>query len=245
MGKPKVKCLLWDIESTNLNASFGTILCIGYKWLGDKRVHVPTILDYSRGQSMLDDKGLVCEFAKVFETADYHVAHYGGKGRFDLPMLQSKLLKHKQKPLPPLPMIDTWAVARKELRMHSNRLKALAGFLQVPHQKTDIDFDAWMQAAHGNRAALREVKNHCRLDVLVLEEVFQRLRPLIPIIPNRQLYTKEHLTGCPDCGSLHIQRRGPHVGRTRLYQRYQCQACGKWFRDRTCVKGSSAPFVGI
>ena len=35
------KILFWDIESTHLCADFGVVLCIGYKFLGDK---APTII---------------------------------------------------------------------------------------------------------------------------------------------------------------------------------------------------------
>src|SRR3990167_4063582 len=163
MSEPKV--LIWDIESTNLSATFGTILCVGYKWLGNPKVYVPTILDYSK-KGMLDDKGLVKEFARVYETSDYTCAHYGS--RFDLPMINTKLVKHGLPPLSPKPLLDTWKVARRHLKMHSNRLAALAEYLGCAHSKSPINFDDWLKAAAGNKRALKAVTEHCRLDVLVL-----------------------------------------------------------------------------
>ena len=38
--------ILFDIETTNLKANFGHILCFGYKELGSKRTKVLSISDY-------------------------------------------------------------------------------------------------------------------------------------------------------------------------------------------------------
>lgn len=242
--KPKVspaKILIWDIESTNLNASFGTILCIGWKWYGEKKVHVPTILQHQK-RGMLDDKHLVAEFARVFAECDYHVAHYGS--RFDLPMINTKLAKYELNPLPPKPMVDTWRVARRELRMHSNRLQALAQYLDVAHQKTPISFDDWLNAAHGNKKAMREVVDHCEKDVLVLEEVFAKLRPWVREEPSAALFANIGDMDCTSCGSSHVTRKGFKVSRTRRYQQWQCQTCGKWMRSVASEKGTQQKLLG-
>lgn len=224
------KILFWDIESTSLNATFGTILCIGYKFLGQPKVHVPTILEYAK-QGMLDDRGLVERFAHIYEHSDYTVGHYSS--RFDLPMIKTKLLKYKLPPLSPKPHIDTWRIAKRELRLHSNRLQVLQEYLGVEHAKTPINFDDWLHAALGNKRALKRVVEHCKFDVLVLEEVFCRLRPLALEEPVRHLFlADESPDSCVSCGSQHLQSRGVHVAKTRQYQRYQCQSCGKWQRSK-------------
>lgn len=226
MAEPR--CLFFDIESTNLNATFGTILCIGYKWLGNPRVYVPTILDYSK-TNFLDDRGLVKAFSEVYNSADYSCGHYAQ--RFDVPMIQSKLIKYGLPPLAPIPLIDTWRVARDNFKLHSNRLATIQEFLGVEHSKTSINFDDWLQAAHGNKRALRQVVEHCRLDVLVLEEVFLKLRPLIKTEPSRQLFTEDRGMECIACGSKKLQCRGYQVAKTRKFKRLQCQSCGKWQRE--------------
>lgn len=235
------KTLLFDIESTGLNATFGTVLTIGYKWLDKKTIHTPTILDYSK-KGMLDDKGLVADFAKVYETADITVGHYSS--RFDVPMLQSKLLKNGLPPLAPVKHIDTWDVARKNFKLHNNRLNSLAGFLGTNHQKTAIDFESWLQAAHGSKKHLKEVVDHCRYDVLVLEEVFNKIKPWIRQMPARQLFVGGDPMSCPSCGSTHLHSRGYHVSRTRKYRRFQCQDCGKWSRTRISEKEVPSDLVG-
>lgn len=231
MAQPKI--LFFDIESTGLNATFGTILCVGSKWHGEKKVAVPTILD--KKGSMLDDKALVLEFSKTWEQADYVVSWYGK--RFDVPMLETKMLKHKLGPLAPKYHLDLWEAARKQFKLHSNRLAAFEQFLGTSDQKTNIDFDSWLRAAHGDKAAIEEVVDHCRKDVLVLEQVFDRLRPWLDKEPPRALFTGEK-DKCPSCGSAHIERRGFKVAATRLYQQLHCSDCGRWFRSVKAIAKS-------
>lgn len=231
------RILTWDIESTNLNASFGTILCIGWKWHGLSEVHTLTILDGPH-KIMLDDKWLVSEFAKVFSEADYHITWYGA--RFDLPFINTKLMKYELPPLPEVYHLDLWRHARYRMKLHSNRLQAVSEYLGVEHRKNPISFDDWQHAAHGNVKAMKQVALHCKLDVLVLEEVFDRMRPWLPNEPSRILFVEQPEEDgkklCPSCGSDWLRSSGFRVGRTYRYRRYQCQKCGKWSRERTSDK---------
>lgn len=225
MKRPKI--LVWDIESTGLNATFGSVLCIGYKWLGEEETHVISILDGDR-RDMLDDRPLIEKFVKVFEECDYHVTWYGD--RFDLKMIKSKMIKYEMKPLMPKNSVDVWKVVKRHFKLHSNRLVVWEEYLDVADHKSRIDFDAWLRAAIGDKSAMAEVKDHCERDVKVLEEVYNKIRPWTDTEPQVGLVTGD-LEGCPSCGSHDIQRRGWRVAATRTYQQYQCQKCGRWFRD--------------
>ena len=234
------RILFFDIESTNLAANFGTILCIGWKWHGSKVCRVPTILD-TGGKDCLDDKGLVKKFAEVYNTADYTCGWYSS--RFDIPMIRTKLLKHRLPPLAPIPHLDLWRTARYKLKLHSNRLQVVQEFLGTTHDKTPIHFDDWLKAAVGDRKALAHVRKHCELDVRVLEEVFDIMRPLIVDEPNRGLMTGETGLVCQSCGSSDVQARGTYISLTRRYKRYNCQSCGKWMKVRVAEKGPSLTLV--
>lgn len=226
---PRILC--FDLESTNLSASFGTILCIGYKFVGDAKPQVVSILD-GRRHSMLDDKRVVSEFVKVWEQADMVISWYGD--RFDIPMIRTKMLQHGLPPLMPKPSLDLWKGVRYRFKLHSNRLEAWQKYLGLPTAKTPIDFKSWLQAAHGDKKAMAEVVHHCKKDVDVLEEAFIRIRPWLDNEPARGLITGDH-SGCPSCGSQSVERRGFKVAMTRAYQQFRCRACGRWWRARTPV----------
>lgn len=231
MKKPRI--LLWDIETTNLTATFGVILCIGYKWRGESKPKIITILD-DEHRDMLDDKRLVKRFAEIFEQADWHVTWFGIG--FDLKMLNSKLIQHGLKPLPPKPHIDLWKTARSKFKLHSNRLAVWEEFLGTSQKKTPITFEAWRRAALGDRKALRQVKEHCEIDVQVLEEVYERMKPWVDEEPRLQLVSAASDSACPSCGDLNITKRGYKVAATRIYQQYVCRVCGKWFRSKKAAK---------
>lgn len=236
-GEPKV--LIWDIETTNLNASFGTVLAIAYKWLGDNKTHVMTILDYSK-KGMLDDKPLIEDFKEIYSQAHYTVAHYGK--RFDLRMIQTKCLKHKLGPLPEIPMMDTCDTAWRNFKLHSNRLGAWIEYLGCKHEKMPMRTDDWLHAAHGCPKAMKAVKLRAQEDVLGLEEIYLAMRPWMKDEPIHAMFSGKH-GGCISCGNIVLQRRGFHVSRSRRYQRYQCQKCKKWQRARTADKEIRAELV--
>jgi uncharacterized protein YprB with RNaseH-like and TPR domain len=180
---------------------------------------------------MLDDKGLVEAFSHVYNSADYVVAHYGMY--YDIPMLQTRLLKHRCKPLDPRkPLVDTWWVARKTFKLHNNRLGTLAQFLNLEHQKTPLTPEDWIHAAHGNKKSLKYIVEHCKFDVLVLEDCFKAMRPFMKNEPIRGLFVDNAYGTCVSCGSPKLHSNGFRVGRTRRARRLQCQSCGKWQQEQ-------------
>lgn len=223
MSEPNI--LVWDIETTNLNASFGTVLAIAYKWVGHPKVYVPTILDFNEKGHMLDDKPLIEEFLKVYCTADYTVAHYGK--RFDRPFINTKCLKHKLGPMPSIPLLDTCDVAWKNFKLHSNRLASWLEYLGCEHEKMPMRTDDWLNAAHGCPKAMKAVKLRAKMDVLGLEEVFLAMRPWMKDEPIKQASD----TLCISCGSDKLQRRGTYRTINNAFPRLQCQSCGKWQRE--------------
>jgi DNA polymerase III alpha subunit (gram-positive type) len=226
MNGPRI--LVWDIETTNLKASFGTMLAVAFKWYDQPKTYVKTILDYQK-VGMLDDKPLIADFKEIYATADYTVAHYGK--RFDKKFLNTKCLKHRLGPLPEIPMIDTCQVAWDNFLMHSNRLAAWLEYLGCEHEKKAMRTDDWLHAAHGCAKAMKAVKERAKFDVLGLEEVFREMRPWIRNEPARNLFGDcGPVPVCISCGGDRLQHRGYSVTRTRRYARLHCQSCGKWQR---------------
>ena len=85
----------------------------------------------------------------------------------------------------------------------------------------------WVKAAAGHKRSLKYIYDHCIFDIKVLEEAYERMRPLINAHPNCNLLIGGD-EGCPTCGSGKIQKRGTRIVRTAKYRRYHCQNCGSW-----------------
>jgi uncharacterized protein YprB with RNaseH-like and TPR domain len=222
--KPNI--LFWDLESSNLNANFGYILCFGYKRLGEAKPKIVSITDFPLfKEDCTNDREVVKAAAKILSEGDVWVTWYG-KG-FDVPLLNSRLIFHKMKPLPPVPHVDGWWIARFKMRLNSNRLATVSSFLEVS-EKTPLTGPKWIRAAAGHRPSIKYVTEHCAQDTVVLEEVYHRIKPLVSGHPNMALIVRDP-DACPVC-AVHgkMQKRGFSVTPTTINQRYQCQACGAW-----------------
>jgi uncharacterized protein YprB with RNaseH-like and TPR domain len=239
------KILLWDIEATNLVGNIGNILCIGYKWYGDKKPTVLSIRDYERDfkRDPTDDRRLVKDFSKLIEQADVMVTWFGK--RFDMPFLQTRLLYHGLPPAPQILHVDGWEIAKKKLKLHSNRLAAVQDFLELPSSKTPLSFRELSRSRAGHVPSLRSIEHHCYMDVEVLEQAYTKLRPIAGRYHPNTALIRGRPEACTACGSEHIQARGYGYAETRLYKRYNCQDCGAWFRGTAAMKDAGVKVTRV
>lgn len=222
----KANVILWDIEATGLNADFGRIICIGWKKLGEKKVNIITARDHDK----YSDKSVVSEAAKVLGNADVWVTWYGS--RFDVPFVNTRLLHYGLKPLPPVPHVDGWRIARNHLKLHSNRLQSVLTFLELG-DKTQITPQIWDRAAAGQVSAIKYIEEHCRIDVAELENAYQRIKCLATDHPNIALIEgTAHKMNCPMCNSNRIQFRGYTYAGASRKRKFVCNNCGHWSRSK-------------
>lgn len=233
MTRQEPSILGFDIEASGLNADFGIMLCFGSKFVGRGRVEVLNILDYPGLDLIKKERNLLIDVSKRLLSADIWLGHYSQ--RFDVPFINTRLLYHR---LPTLPAasahIDTWKISRNHLKLRSNRLATISTFLGTEEEKNAIKPEEWIRALGGHRPSMGYIVEHCRRDIMVLEEAYLRLRPLAVDHPNRGILAKGG--ACPGCGSKDLQKRGMHITRTRQFQRYQCQKCGGWSRSLTAER---------
>jgi uncharacterized protein YprB with RNaseH-like and TPR domain len=221
--QPKV--LIYDIETSNLAANFGIVFCIGWKWAGvGKKVNMISIRDNKRAftKDPTNDKHVIQEFSKVINQADAIVAHFGDK--FDKPYLNTKCLEHGLQPFSAVPQIDTCKEAWKRLKFNSNRLDAIAKFLKLDVQKTPIDNRSWIKAPGGHIPSIKEIEHHCVMDILVLEQVYLKMRPFMPSHPNLSALHGDRLD-CSVCGGKMVYD-GVYATTQGKRQRNRCKECG-------------------
>src|SRR5262249_8075168 len=150
------------------------------------------------------------------------VAHNGDD--FDIRWTEGRMLKHGLDPLPPIVKIDTKKVAKKRFNLNSYRLDYLCRYLGLG-QKQEIDPERWLESLRNDKNAegvSKEMVEYNKVDILLLEKLFLKLRPFVADHVNRQLFNTEGNT-CPRCGSKRVHSRGMHRSITRSYHRNQCQ----------------------
>lgn len=234
---PKPKILLWDIETKPIKAWIWKpgskinvthdmivdgqqtdIICICYKWLGEKKVYS---LDW--GLKKQDSSKMIEDFTKVVEQADIIIGHNGDS--FDMKHLNTQRLLKGQPPILWPTSEDTLKMVRKHFNFSSNRLDFLSKTL-VGGGKDRMTFRDWVDIVeYKSDKALKKMIKYCKKDVELLDKVFSRLLPYVDLKVNRSIITNGHRDGCPNCGSKDLIKRGFALTRAGKYQRYQCKSC--------------------
>lgn len=218
------KILLWDIEATGLVADFSTILCIGWKWLHEDKVNLLTIDSYKEFEKdKTNDKPLIKDFLKIYNEADIQVTYNGT--RYDVPMILSKTLEHGLEVPPNVPACDLYFTIKSNFKLSRKSLQNVGYYLDLSEEKTPVEGKIWRKAATGDKKSLQYIYTHCRQDVMVLQDLYLKVRPLIRRHPR-----VGKIQECASCGSTRLHRRGralDTIAKKDRY-RYQCQDCFHW-----------------
>lgn len=221
------RVLVYDIESTSLDADTGDLLVFGWKWLGEKKVHTPSVLDYNVPcgdckRIEIDERKLVREAHAIMGQADICITFNGQ--RFDAPYMNTKFLMYGLDALPQTSQVDLYQVLRHKTRMSSKRLANASLVFGLHNEKTKLDWALWRRAAKGYVKDIRYIRDHADADVLVTEELYGKLRQHVRQHPRVNGYGP-----CRRCGEDRLQRRGTAVTIYRGQQwKYACQSCGGW-----------------
>lgn len=245
------RVLLWDIETLpNIAASFGvwqqnlrpesiiktTSICsIAWKWLGEKDVFNLSLRDYKYWKlNPYKDTELVRDVRDILMDADVLVHHNGDK--FDLKYFNTRLLANGFTALPKFQTVDTYKVAKSRFHLNSNKLSYIADMLGCG-AKNDMELADWIAITNGSTEALIKMEDYNVQDVIVLEEVYNKLISYVPSHANRNVLTGDE--ACPACGSHKLIKRGYHLTKTSKKQRYQCKDCGAWSHAGKSVEPAS------
>jgi hypothetical protein len=212
--------LVYDIETSDLMGDWGTLICVGYKWIGDKAPTVISILDYP-GEDVLDDSNLIKAFYQIISRADMVVTFFG-KG-FDGPWMNHKYLENNLPALPNFPHVDLFFTSKSLVKVSRKSLDNLVTIYSLG-KKYNVSRRNWRLAKAGVAVGIKEVIKHCYTDVNLTEKLYFKLRPWIRQHPRVAGYE-----ACAACGSKNLQRRGMATSILKgKRQRVQCQGCGHW-----------------
>lgn len=248
MTQDKMKVLYFDIETSPSMAwvwSTGKqyvgheqileptrIICVSCKYEGEKKVH------NFAWDNKQQDKKLLTDFRKFAEEADIIVGHNGKN--FDLKHLNARIAFHRLPPLNVTMIEDTLALSRRKFRIASHSLAYLAKYFGVGAKGETGGISLWLDVwLRNDRKALKKMLKYCDQDVILLEQVLDRLRPYLDVKANKSTFALDDRI-CPSCGGdlkLHDKR---FTSAMRRVQRYRCKKCLKVFTDgRNLLKGPS------
>ena len=235
------KRLFFDIETSfnvgifwrsgyNLNINPGdiiherAIICICYKWEGQDEVHS---LEWDSKQS---DKAMLKKFLKVMAQATEIVAHNGD--RFDMKWIRTRCLFHNLGMPPIHNTIDTLKEAKRYFNFNSNKLDYIAKFLGVGAKMDTGGLDLWKDIVFKKSPdAMAKIVAYCKMDVTVLESVFDKLNTYTQSKVNYAVLTGGDKFDCPQCGTTNIRyNKKVTTSAGTIHHWLICNPCNKYFK---------------
>lgn len=180
-----------------------------------------------------DDNRIVTTLWLLLNKTDIVCGHNCEK--FDVPKIRSRFLLNGLPPSKPYLQIDTLKVARKEFGFSSNKLDYIAEILGI-ERKMKTGIELWVKCMEGDVESLKYLEEYNRKDVLILEQVYYKLRPFIKTHANFNLWSDSLDPVCPHCGSKNIiPETGGYYTQTAQYNIHKCIDCGAISRERKTI----------
>jgi len=233
-GLPKTLTL--DIETSPIlaytwglfdqNISIGQIveptrmLSWAAKWHGSKRVLFAS--EFHDGHD-----AMVRQIHALLDEADI-VVHFNGS-TFDMPHLRREFALLDLPPYSPVQEVDLLKVARSRFRFPSNKLDYLAGQFDLGGKLHHTGFQLWRDCLAGDEKAWNLMRRYNKRDVVITEQLYDRLRPYMKTHPHMGLFSGE-VDCCSRCGSVDLEKRGFAYTGVSAFQQFRCRACGSWSR---------------
>lgn len=242
------KVLLLDIETAPMTAfvwkmwkeyigvnqieSDWYILCWAAKWLNEDIVYSDSLVNYKKQYKANpeNDKKILESLWRLLDAADIVVTHNGN--RFDIKKLNSRFLMNNMLPPSPYRSIDTYVIAKTVFSFSSNKLQYLAKFLGVGEKIDTGGFDLWSECIHGNLDSWSKMIEYNENDIIILEGVYNKLKPWAKTYPNFSVYDETEENQCRICGSSNLKKNGFRYTNNGKYQAFRCRNCGAFSNSK-------------
>ena len=220
-----------NLGQANIVSEGGWILCASYRWLGEDKIHT---LQLTKDEVLnCDDSRIVAAFWELYEQADAIVAH--NSQQFDHKVLQARAAFNGFPPLPTVKVLDTLVLAKKHMRLPSNKLDSIGEYFGLGRKIDNGGIDLWKRVQTGDAQAMKEMVEYCEQDTELLTQVYLRLRAIGHAGSdfNAGLYYNDDKLRCRRCGSEHVHPTGRTSNTSMsVFTEYRCDDCGAVQRDR-------------
>ena len=210
----------------------GYILSFAAKWVGEEEIIFSSLRKDGK-------KRMLVKAASLLNEADVIITYNGKK--FDIKTLNREFVLENILPPARYKHIDLLQVVKQNFKFPHNKLDYVAQALGLGGKLKHAGFEMWIGCMADKQESWDMLEAYNVEDVAITERVYAALRPWILNHPNVALYDElQHV--CPVCGGIHLQRRGFAYTGVGKYQRYQCNTCGSWSRNKIneAIKGIMA-----
>ena len=160
-----------DIEATGLRGDYNSVLVVSIKPY-NKKAYSFNIKQAGNDQKVVKDAKDSLESYDVWCT-------YYGKG-FDIPMLNTRLLKWGADPIEKRPHIDLYYTLKYNLLTARRSQGHLLSFLETPEEKMSVSPNVWSEiVGDPTGPAMQTMVKRCESDVKGLEALYNKTKHLI------------------------------------------------------------------
>lgn len=176
------KICTFDIEATGLRGDYNSVLCVSIRPVGGEAM---TFRITKPG----NDRTVVQAASRLLSQFECWISYYG-KG-FDIPMLNTRLLKWGLEPIEKRPHIDMYYTLKCNLNTSRRSQAHLLDWLGVTDtgESTDVDnnsvrkmsvsADEWNRVLSNPAKAMPTMVKRCESDTLGLQALYLRTKHLI------------------------------------------------------------------
>lgn len=159
-----------DIEATGLRGDYNSVLCVSV------RPYHRSPVTYSIVRPG-NDQSAALRAKSHLEALDCWVTYFG-KG-FDLPMLNTRLLRWGHPPIEKRPHIDLYYTLKANLLTARRSQGHLLSWLQTPETKMGVSAEAWNDVLMNPKTAMKTMVRRCESDTAGLQALYERTKHLI------------------------------------------------------------------
>ena len=221
---------LWDQNvQTNHIISDWFMLTWSAKWLFSSDVMSDGLT--SAEALVQDDRRVTASIWKLLDEADIIIAHNAIK--FDVKKLNTRFLLNELNPPMPYQVIDTLLHLRNKFSLSSNKLDYACQMLGLEGKMDTGGFELWDGCIKGDKNSLAKMEEYNRKDVVILEDLYLRIRSWIRPHPNMGLFIEDDVAVCPSCASKKITFGGtPYRTSASAFESFRCDDCGSVGRSK-------------
>ena len=171
-----------DIETTGLKGDYAQILgAVVKEYNGEMRVFRCDDYPIFKTQPW-NDRQLCIDLRDELERYD-EISGWNSFF-FDKNTINTRLILNGDRPMRNIKHRDLMMISKKNLTIHNGRLDSIARALGLEDEKTVLDPVNWMRVTRGGntpegKASLDYIMEHCVIDVLITEQVWSILSPLV------------------------------------------------------------------
>lgn len=198
------------------------------KWLGGETIYHDNLARHEEtfAADAIDDEVIIRSLYDMIEEADIIIGHNVKK--FDNKKFKARCLKHDLKPMSSYVMIDTLTIAKQEFALTSNKLDWLATYLGFENKVSHEGHTLWTKCMSGDMDAWATMEEYNDYDVVLLEDVYMKIRHWYRLHPNVAVYYEDFEVRCTTCGSTDLVETDTFkYTNLSKFNEVSCNDCGK------------------